>query len=318
MTESQVQPQPGPFLGRVGRRLWQDRWIYLFIAPTVILYSLFVIWPIMASYWFSFLDWNGFDANPKFVGLSNYGELIQDQQFWKAFGNSFLFMSMVVPIRVTVAFFIALMVSNRHLPFANFFRTAFFLPVVTTTAIVGVLMTFVLDPAGGPINLILFNLKIIDRPVVFLGSNIGLFTAVGVDLWKWVGLTMIYWLAALQTIPSEVEEAAKVDGAKGYQVLFYITLPILRPFTAIIVLITALGSLHAFDLILTLTGGGPALSTEVIELYIYRWAFTASIPRLGYASAAAVFFGIATLILALGQILAFRGARNSQGSSNNP
>lgn len=312
-TYSQVKPSSAPQCLR--KRLWKDRWIYVFLLPSVILYGLFVIWPIVASYWFSLLDWNGFDPQPKFVGLSNYAELIQDPQFWNAFKNSFIFMGLVVPIRVGSAFLIALLVNNRRLPFANFFRTAFFLPVVTTTAIIGIMMTFVLDPAGGPVNLILMKLGIVQRPVDFLGSNIGLFTAVGVDLWKWLGLTMIYWLAALQTLPTEVMEAAQVDGASSLQVLWYITLPLLRPFAAIIILITALGSLHAFDLILTLTGGGPALTTEVIELYIYRWAFTASIPRLGYASAAAVFFGLTTLLLAMGQVLAFRGIRGSQGET---
>jgi multiple sugar transport system permease protein len=316
MIDSYPPARSSSILGRLGKRLWKDRWIYVFLTPTAILYSLFVIWPIIASYWFSMLDWNGFDASPKFVGLSNYGEIVQDPQFWSAFRNSFIFMGLVVPIRVSVAFLIALMVNNPRLPFANFFRTAFFLPVVTTTAIIGVMMTFVLDPAGGPVNLIIMKLGLVQRPVDFLGSNIGLYSAVGVDLWKWLGLTMIYWLAALQTVPVEVLEAAQVDGAKSYQVLWYVTLPLLRPFAAIIILITALGSLHAFDLILTLTGGGPALSTEVIELYIYRWAFTASIPRLGYASAAAVFFGLATLLLALGQILAFRGVRRGGGETS--
>jgi multiple sugar transport system permease protein len=173
--------------------------------------------------------------------------------------------------------------------------------------------TFLLDPGGGPINLLLTKSGLAQYPVDFLGSNIGIFAAAGVDVWKWFGLTLIYWLAALQTVSEEVREAARVDGANSFQVLWFVTLPILRPFALIIILITALGALHSFDLILTLTGGGPALSTEVVELYIYRWAFTASIPRLGYASAAAVFFGIATLLIALAQFAVLRRTQQMRG-----
>lgn len=300
---------------RLIRRLWHDRWIYIFLLPTAVLYSLFTIWPILSSYWYSMLDWNGIDPNPRFVGLDNYAEVVQDPLFWQAFRNSFLYMALVVPIRVGSALVVALILSDRRLPFVKFLRTAFFLPVVTTTAIIGVMATFLLDPASGPVNLLLMRSGLVARPVDFLGSNIGIFSAAGVDVWKWFGLTLIYWLAALQTVPEEVREAAKVDGASSIQVLWFVTLPILRPFALIIVLITALGALHSFDLILTLTGGGPALSTEVVELYIFRWAFTASVPRLGYASAAAVFFGIATLIIAMLQFAALSRTQSKQGGS---
>jgi multiple sugar transport system permease protein len=300
----------------IGQRLWRDRWIYIFLLPSVVLYGLFTLWPILTSYWYSLLDWDGFDPNPRFIGLDNYAEVVQDPLFWRAFGNSFLYMALVVPFRVGPALIVALILSDKRLPFVKFFRTAFFLPVVTTTAIIGVMATFLLDPGGGPINLLLMKSGLVQRPVDFLGSNIGIPTAAGVDVWKWFGLTLIYWLAALQTVPEEVREAAKVDGANSSQILWFVTLPILKPFALIIVLITALGALHSFDLILTLTGGGPALSTEVVELYIYRWAFTASIPRLGYASAAAVFFGLATLLIALLQFAALRKTQSMRGSTD--
>jgi multiple sugar transport system permease protein len=313
MLGSQTQAGKGSAFGRITRRLWHDRWVYLFLLPSVVLYALFTVWPILSSYWYSLLDWNGFDPNPRFIGLDNYAEVIQDPLFWNAFRNSFLYMILVVPFRVGPALIVALILSDKKLPFANTFRTIFFLPVVTTTAIIGVMATFLLDPGGGPINLLLTKSGLVQHPVDFLGSNIGILAAAGVDVWKWFGLTLIYWLAALQTVSEEVREAARVDGANSFQVLWFVTLPILRPFALIIILITALGALHSFDLILTLTGGGPALSTEVVELYIYRWAFTASIPRLGYASAAAVFFGIATLLIALAQFAVLRRTQQMRG-----
>jgi multiple sugar transport system permease protein len=306
MIQSQAQRRQQSKAGLILQRLWHDRWIYIFLLPTVSLYLLFTVWPIIASYWYSLLDWNGFDQNPTFVGLGNYVELVHDPLFWNAFRNSFVYMLIVVPCRVGLALVLALLLNDPRLPFAKLLRTAFFLPVVTTTAIIGVMMTFILDPGGGPINSALLSLGLVKRPVEFLGGGIGLLTAAGVDIWKWLGLTLIYWLAALQTIPVDVKEAARVDGAGSVQTFFHIIFPLLLPFTLIITLITALGALHGFDLMLTLTGGGPAFSTEIIEIYIYRWAFTASVPRLGYASAAAVFFGLATLILALAQVVALR------------
>ena len=293
----------------IRQRLWKDRWIYLFLTPTTILYLLFTLWPIVASYWYSLLDWNGFSRDKTFIGLSNYTEVAQDPLFWRAFRNSFFYMAMVVPIRVGLTLVFAVILNDRSLPFARFFRTALFLPVVTTTAIIGILMRFIFDPASGPVNTVLLELGLVDRPIDFLGqSTSALLTAIGIDIWKWFGLTLIYWLAALQTVPEDLIEAAKVDGASAWQAFLGITLPMLKPFAIIITLITAIGALHSFDLILTLTGGGPALTTEVVEVYIYRWAFAASIPRLGYASAAAVFFGLTTLILALIQAYGIRQA----------
>jgi multiple sugar transport system permease protein len=299
-----------PSMQNLMHRLWRDRWIYLFLMPTAILFTLFTIWPILASYWYSLLNWNGFERQGTFIGLANYREVMRDPWFWNSFKNTFLFMFVTLPIRVGLAFVAAVFLNNKRLPFSNLFRTMLFLPVVTTMAIVGVVMVFVFDPAGGPINLILFRLNLIDRPIDFLGrSSTALYTAMGVHIWKWFGITLIYWLASLQTVPEELYEAAQVDGANAPQMFWYITMPMLIPFAIIIVLITALDTLRVFDLILTLTGGGPAFRTEVVEVYIYRWAFAATIPRLGYASAAAVFFGVATLFLALGQAAGLRHAQ---------
>jgi len=293
-------------------RLWRDRWIYLFLAPTLVLHTLFTLWPIVASYYYSLLDWNGFDRAGTFIGLANYGEVLRDPLFWNAFKNTFLFVFVTVPIRVGLALVAAVVLNDRRLPLARVFRTALFLPVVTTTAIVGIVMVFVFDPGGGPFNVLLLDLGLVHRPVNFLGSSANaLWTAMGVHVWKWFGITLVYWLAALQTVPEEVYEAARIDGAGSAQLFRYVTVPILVPFLVIIVLVTAVDTLRVFDLILTLTGGGPSFATEVMEVYIYRWAFTASIPRLGFASAAAVIFGLATMLLALGQAAGLRFAQKA-------
>ena len=185
----------------------------------------------------------------------------------------------------------------------------FFLPVVTTTAIVGVVMQFILDPASGPINAILMFLGF-EGGVNFLGdSRLALPTVAVVYVWKFFGITMIYWLAALQTIPQEIYEAAKIDGAGSVQIFWHITVPLLKPFLIIISLLTIEDTFRAFDLMQTMTAGGPFFSTEIIEIYIYRWAFAASIPQLGHASAAAVLFGAFVFVVGLIQLWGVFAAR---------
>jgi len=297
----------------VAARIWADRWIYLFLLPTAVLYTMYTLWPVGVSYWYSLLNWNGFGQDGTYIGLANYREVFRDRFFWNAVGNTFLFAAVTVPIRLFLALAVAIMLNNRRLPFATLFRTALFLPVVTTTAIVGIVMQFVFDPAGGPVNIALLELGLVDRPVNFLGdSSTAIYTVMSVHIWKWFGVTMIYWLAALQTINQELYEAARVDGANSWRLFRDITLPILTPFTLIIATLTFLDTLEVFDLMLTMTGGGPFFSTEVIDIFIYRQAFAATIPRLGYASAAAVAFGLLTLVIAIGQFLAVRYARQSR------
>jgi multiple sugar transport system permease protein len=131
-----------------------------------------------------------------------------------------------------------------------------------------------------------------------------------------VGVTMIYLLAALQTVPRELVEAAQVDGASQWRVFRHITLPLMTPFLVIITLLTVEQNLQIFDLMLTMTGGGPFFATEVIEVYIYRWAFAATIPQLGYASAAAVVLGLVLLVVGIGQLVGIRAARKMAGAQS--
>ena len=300
-----------PFL----RRLWAARWPYLFLLPTIVLFGAYTIWPIAASWWYSFVSWTGFEAEKTFVGLQNYRDVVADPLFWNSLKITGLFMVVTVPLRVGLGLLLALLLNHPRLPLQRLFRTAFFLPVVTTTAIVGVVMQFVLDPAGGPVNLLLEKFGV--GGVDFLGSSTtALWTVMAVHTWKWVGVTMIYWLAALQTVPREIQEAAQVDGASTWQTFRYVTFPLLVPFLVIITLLTVEQNLQIFDLMLTMTGGGPFFATEVIEIYIYRWAFASAIPQLGFASAAAVVLGVLLLVVGIGQLLGIRAARRMAGGGS--
>ena len=290
------------------RTLWHRivaaRWCYLFILPSLVLAAMFTFYPIVASWYFSMLDWSGFSTDRAFVGIENYRELADDAFFWRAFGRSFLFALVTVPARLILALIVAIILNNKALKLAPIFRTLFFIPVVTTTAIVGILMHFLFSPFNGPVNQVLLGLNLTAKPIDFLGNpQTVLATVMGVQVWKTLGITMIYWLAALQSIPGELYEAARVDGAGRWVIVRDITLPLLKPFAAVILLITAVQTLKIFDLVQTMTGGGPFFSSEVMEVYIFRQAFsnTAGSSRLGYASAAGVFFGVAVMVIALAQ-----------------
>ncbi|MGH2559886.1 MAG: carbohydrate ABC transporter permease [Thermomicrobiales bacterium] len=292
------------------QRIWAARWCYLFMIPNLVLATLFTLYPTVMSWYFSFLDWSGFAGDREWIGLANFREIVRDDFFWDAYVRSFLFMLVGVPIKVVLALVLALILNDAALKLAPVFRTLFFLPVVTSAAIVGIVMTFVFSPFNGPINQTLLDVGIVDRPVDFLGDpDTALWSVVAVWIWKSAGVTMIYWLAALQIVPQDLYEAARIDGANRWQLHRNITLPMIIPFAAVILLISIVGALNVFGLVQTMTGGGPFFASEVVEVYIYRTAFGAEgIPRLGYASAAALFFGLTVLALSLLQGGALRKA----------
>jgi multiple sugar transport system permease protein len=282
-------------------RIWAARWCYLFMVPSLVLTVAFTLYPTVMSWYFSLLDWSGFGSDRDWAGLANYREVIRDDLFWNAYWRSFLFTIVGAPIKIGLALIVALILNDASLRFASVYRTLFFLPVVTSSAIIGIVMTFVFNPLDGPINMVLLQLGLIDIPQDFLADpDTALWTVVAVYIWKRFGVTMIYWLAALQVVPQELYEAARIDGAGRWYMHRTITLPMILPFALVIVLITVVSALNIFGLVQTMTGGGPFFATEVMELYIYRNAFgTGEIPRLGYASAAAVFFGVTVLALSL-------------------
>ncbi|MDQ0643514.1 carbohydrate ABC transporter permease [Microbacterium murale] len=296
--------------------LRQNWWIYVFLLPTFLGYGAYTVYPLLASWWYALLDWPGFAMSGEFIGFENFERLLTDDQFWNAFGKSLLFLVIAVPARVGLALLLALWLNSKKTPFPGFFRTLFFLPVVTTGAIIGIVFTLLLD-ANGPISLGLVWAGITETPTNFVANaGTSLYAGIAVWVWKWLGITMIYWLAALQTVPQDVHEAAMLDGANGRKEFWHVTLPLLVPFLVIITLIDTVSALNVFDLMHTLTGGGPAFSSEVIEIFIYRTAFAATVPQLGYASAAAVLFGLLTVIIAVAQAVGVRWARKQMGSGS--
>ena len=298
---------------RLFQTLYKFRFQYLMLVPGLILSGMFVFYPIFAAGFYAMQDWSGFNADIKFVGFDNFVNLFQDQIFWNAFGRSLYFLIGTVPAQMIISLALAMVLNNQLLKLSTYFRTMIFLPVVTPVAVIGIVWTFLLSPFNGPINGLLLDIGIISRPIDFLGSSDTVMPSViWVYVWKWLGITLIYWLAALQTVPEDVYDAAKLDNCKGIRLAVLIVLPIIMPFAVAILLISAVSALNVFPLIMSMTNGGPFFGSEVMEIFIYRTAFASddgTIPRLGYAAAAGVLFGLMILSLTVVQALATRYAR---------
>ena len=226
---------------------------------------------------------------------------VEPAVLWNAFINSFKYMVMIVPLELAVSLFLAYLLNDEKMKGRGLYRTMYFVPVVTTASVVGIIMIFILG-VQGPVNHLLVTLHILKNPINFLGNaKYALPTLVIISLWKDCGTYMIYWLAGLQGVSKDVYEAATIDGANRRQTFFHIVLPLIAPTGGIIAILCAINSLKVFDIVKTMTEGGPYYATDVIATYVYRTAFSSEIgmPRLGYASAAALFFGGAVIIIGI-------------------
>lgn len=306
---------------------WRRRrslWCWLFLAPQVLVFLAFVAWPTVASWYFAFFDWDGLGPPTKFVGLGNFKEVAGDPQFWNSFTNSLIYTIALVVIVVPTSLIMALVLNSRAVAGRVVYRVALVLPVVLTSAVVGLQMKNIFATQGGVANNALQKLGVLDQPVAWLDlSTTAMAVVVLVGAWKTFGVKMIYWLAGIQTVPTELHEAATVDGASTVQRFRYITAPLLVPFLLVITFLQILDGLRVFDLVKTMTNGGPYFATDMVPLYIYRYAFEPSsvsnnsfaLPRYGFASAAGIFYGLTTFIIALVMAGVIRLGRRRGGAS---
>ncbi len=306
-----------PLVTKPGSLLCQARknfWSYLFVLPMLVLVGLFVVYPLVASIQITLYDWNGIGNPTRYVGLRHFFTVASDPLFWNAVKNTFTYAFVLVPIQLTLALILALVLNNPKLKGSTIYRAVYFSPVVTSAAMVGIVITLLLSSFGTDLSFFLVDHGIVSEPIDWLGSpQFALPVIIAVGIWQTLGYNLVYFLAALQSIPKELYEAAQVDGANAYHQFTKITIPMLREVGAVIVFLAILGSLQVFDLVLVMTGGGPYFSSEVVSTYIYHYAFTptsiSAEANVGYASAAALFMGILVMGITVMQILAVKYAR---------
>lgn len=265
------------------------------------MFIVFTAYPIVMSYVYAFFNWSGIGPMNQFVGWQNFANVTSDPVFWSDFRHSMIYMIGQTVCVIPTTFFIALLVNQKWLKGRAIYRTILFLPVVTTTAIVGIVMQYIFGNQNALVNDALLAAHLIHQSIPWLGEpNTAMGVLIVVGSWKYFGIVMVYWLAGFQSLPEEVFESAKIDGANFFQSLWHITLPLLKPVAAVILLLTVVNGLFVFDLVETLTGGGPYYGTETVDVYIYRYAFASGgFPRIGYASAAAVLYGITITLISL-------------------
>jgi raffinose/stachyose/melibiose transport system permease protein len=271
--------------------------IALFLLPALILFLIFVIYPIFRSVYFSMFDWNGLGPAVDNVGLENYKTILTDKVFIKALQNVLLIIIFSAGVQLPLALVLAVLV-GRNLPGRGLFRTIFFMPYVLSEINVAIMWMLLYnpDPDRGLLNAIAVGLG--SKPIGWLSDpNLALLSIFIALTWKFFGFHMLLYLAGLQNIPHELEEAARIDGANSFQNFFYITLPLLGSTIRTSVYLSVLGSIQQFILVWIMTKGGPVNASETLSTYMYRFGFVRF--QLGYGSAVAIYMFLICLIFSL-------------------
>ncbi|WP_411905630.1 carbohydrate ABC transporter permease [Rhizobium mayense] len=258
----------------------------IYVLPGLLLYFALILGPIVAAIGISFTEWNGI-SQPNWIGLGNYVKLLSDETFYVALKNNALFMVFYCVIPIVVGLSLAAMVWTFRQREQFALRTLLFLPYIMPTAVLGIIWHWLYNPAFGPINQALKLVGLGSIALPWLGDFTFVLPAVGiVASWYFFGFCMVLFLSGIQRIDSSLFEAARVDGASGSRIFFFITLPLLLPEIRIALLLTIISSIKSFDLIFTMTRGGPANATLVPNIYMYELGF--QLNRYGYASAVAI------------------------------
>jgi multiple sugar transport system permease protein len=260
------------------RRPWRDDLVgWTFAAPFVILFGIFLAFPILASFVLSFTSFGLKDlANPvgsTVVGLKNYVDLFSDPVFWTALFNTFYFVIVGVPLTLVFGLLIATALNRGVSRFRTVFRVGYYLPVITSIVAIAVVWRFLLDPDVGLINMALGGLGI-TGPAWLADPVLAMPSIIAMAVWRNLGFAMIVFLAGLQAIPAMLYEAAAIDGAGRWQGFRYVTLPMLRPTILFMTVITTIGYLQLFEEPFVMTNGGPLDKTLSITMYMYQQGFT--------------------------------------------
>lgn len=270
-------------------------YLLLLIFPALVIYTVFWLLPVFSNIPISLTRWKGLTGikNAEFIGLSNYEELLHDPYFWKSLRNNAIFAISTLVIGMPLSLGLAVLLERFFRRLRAFFRLSLFLPVIMSWVVVGFLWKWMYNPSFGLVNLTLKTIGL-GRfiPGWLFDPKIALYSVIIVAFWKSTGFFMVIFLAGLQTIPKEVEEAAFVDGASPWQCFYWVVLPLLRPFIIIISLLILIDGFRVFGVVYVMTTGGPGdYSTEVLAVYIYRVAFY--FYRTGYGcTISLILFGI--------------------------
>ncbi|CAH1650330.1 MAG: sugar ABC transporter permease [Chelatococcus sp.] len=268
--------------------------IWCFLAPSLLIFLLYRILPLAWNVVLSFQAWS--PLRPAiWIGLENYDEMLTDEVFWQSLLNT-LYIIGSAPIGIAIALALALLV-NADIRGRDVYRTAIFLSYPLMTVAVAIIWRWMFDERVGLINYVARSLHLVDSPIQFLNSfTWALPSVIAANIWQMLGFYMIILLTGLQNIPSNLYEAAEIDGANAFRRFLRITLPLLKPSIFLCFVIGMLNSVTSFDLVYVMTGGGPGRATEILVTYIYKLGFVQT--RFDYAAAVTVVFFIMLIAIA--------------------
>lgn len=279
--------KPSPFSSRLRETLRQMRknWsAYLFLAPGLIHFAIFTVFAVSFAFYISFHEWNIIQPDKPFVGLKNYVRLFDDPRFLRAVTNTFTFM-LGIPLGLACGLSVALLL-NTKVRGQAIYRTLFYIPVVTPLVVSSIIWKWVYQGDYGLLNYYLLKFGLIQHKISWLADpDLALPALIIMMIWGGTGGTMVIYLAGLQSIPEEMYDSAKVDGANALQRLLYITIPLLRPTTFFLLVTSVIGTFQIFTEVYIMTNGGPLNRTTTIGYYLYTKAFRQL--EMGYATAMA-------------------------------
>ena len=277
-------------MNKTGKKSWIA---YLYILPMIVLSFVLVYYCIIDTVVVSFTDWDGMTDVFHFVALKNYIKMFKDHVFWTSVVNNLIFFVGTVFIQALLGFVLAVLLKKK-LPGSNVFKAIYFMPIAMATSIITAIFRIIMDPTNGALNQFLRAIHLNGFAVNWLGDpKIALVSVIIVNIFQWMGFSMITYYAGLMSLPDDVYEAAKIDGAGFWRTTFSVTLPMLKGTTNVLIILGIVGSLKTFDIVKLLTGGGPGRSTTVMNTYLYEKAFK------DFTAGGAASIGVAILIIAM-------------------
>lgn len=290
-------------MGTMQRR----RWLTVgWVLPAVILLGLFVYYPIIDNIRLSFYSWSAFSPAPEFVGLQNYRDMVDDAVFWTALKNNVAYAVVSLIFQVALSLVLAAVLEDFvRTRLRSILRSIYFIPSVISITVAGLLFAFIYNPRFGLLNELLGAVGLERWQHSWLGEQAtAIWAIIAMSQWQSIGYTTVLFCVAIQRIPTELYDAARVDGAGRVRAFFHITVPMVREMTTLLIILTVSGAFLLFNEVMVMTAGGPADSSQVLGTWMYRNAFLAD--NMGYAAAIATLIFVLTLVFAAFQLAVSR------------
>jgi ABC-type sugar transport system permease subunit len=282
-------------LERIKPWLNQNKHGFLFILPALLLYLIFFIVPFFQSIAISLTDWNGVNPKKVFIGLENYINLAGDDLMWKSLGHNFVWVVIGTISPILIGLLLAVLLSGKKTRGRTFFRTVYFMPVMLSPVVVGIIWGWVYNPIYGMLNKILEHIGLGALGRGWLGDpKLAIYMVLITAIWSYFGFCLVILMAGMQNVDTELYDAANIDGANSFQQFLNVTIPQLGSVLTMIVAYTLIGGLNVFDIVYIMTGGGPANSTELIATYTYKQSF--QLNSAGYGAALSMVMTLLSLV----------------------